>query len=154
MTLLLNVSSTSQRDWRTHDYTVRHTSHANIIASVASLCRVRQSDPAQFSSKRHSCLLKLIDDMHRTALDWSCIKVAHVIEHSGLVGHHEKEGGEKARARIENLEELITAAGSFDDPGMQEEEIDVTQALSGCLWIRRHWTQATHRRMQPKTPSS
>ena len=42
-------------------------------------------------------------------------KVEHIIEHSGLIGHHEKEGGEKARARIENLEELITAAGSFEE---------------------------------------
>ena len=71
--------------------------------------------------------LKLIDDMQQDCSGLELHqKVAHVIEHSGLIGHHEKEGGEKARARIENLEELITAAGSFDDPGMQEEEIDVT----------------------------
>ena len=70
--------------------------------------------------------LKLIDNMQK---DCSALelhqKVAHVIEHSGLVSHHEKEGGEKARARVENLEELITAASSFDDSGMEEEEIDV-----------------------------
>ena len=71
--------------------------------------------------------LKLIDDMQKDCSGLELHqKVAHVIENSGLIGHHEKEGGEKARARIENLEELITAAGSFDDPGMQEEEIDVT----------------------------
>ena len=71
--------------------------------------------------------LKLIDDMQQGCFELELHqKVAHVIEYSGLIGHHEKEGGEKARARIENLEELITAAGSFDDPGMQEEEIDVT----------------------------
>jgi len=71
--------------------------------------------------------LKLIDDMQQDCFGLELHqKVAHVIEYSGLIGHHEKEGGEKARARIENLEELITAAGSFDDPGMQEEEIDVT----------------------------
>ena len=71
--------------------------------------------------------LTLIDDMQKNcaALELHQ-KVTHVIEHSGLVNHHEKEGGEKARTRIENLEELITAASSFDDPGMEEEKIDVT----------------------------
>ena len=40
-------------------------------------------------------------------------KVALVIRHSGLIPHHEKEGGEKAQTRLENLDELITATRSF-----------------------------------------
>ncbi len=48
-------------------------------------------------------------------------KVEHVIARSGLIPHHEKEGGEKARTRIENLEELINAASSFDDFELDEE---------------------------------
>ncbi len=38
----------------------------------------------------------------------------HVIQHSGLIGHHKKEKGEKAQSRIENLEELVTAAKQFN----------------------------------------
>ena len=52
-------------------------------------------------------------------------KVEYVIKHSGLIQHHEKEGGEKARARLENLDELITAANSFD-----ESELDVEDDLT------------------------
>jgi DNA helicase-2/ATP-dependent DNA helicase PcrA len=52
-------------------------------------------------------------------------KVEHIIKHSGLVQHHEKEGGEKARARLENLDELITAANSFD-----ESELDVDDDMT------------------------
>ena len=37
----------------------------------------------------------------------------HVIKHSGLIEHHEKEKGEKAQSRIENLEELVTATRQF-----------------------------------------
>ncbi len=37
----------------------------------------------------------------------------YVIQQSGLIPHHEKEGGEKARSRIENLEELVNAAKGF-----------------------------------------
>jgi len=36
-----------------------------------------------------------------------------VNEASGLIEHHEKEKGEKGRARVENLQELVTAAQSF-----------------------------------------
>ena len=36
-----------------------------------------------------------------------------VIRDSGLRAHYEQEKGEKARARIENLEELVTATNQF-----------------------------------------
>ncbi len=38
----------------------------------------------------------------------------HVIQKSGLIAHHQKEKGEKAQTRLENLDELISAARSFD----------------------------------------
>ncbi|MDO6562440.1 DNA helicase II [Amphritea sp. 1_MG-2023] len=37
----------------------------------------------------------------------------HAIQKSGLIDHHLKEKGEKAQARIENLEELISAARQY-----------------------------------------
>lgn len=39
----------------------------------------------------------------------------HVIQYSGLIEHHKKEKGEKAQSRIENLEELVTAAKQFNN---------------------------------------
>jgi len=48
-------------------------------------------------------------------------KAEYIIAHTGLIQHHEKEGGEKARARIENLEELVNAANNFDDPDIGED---------------------------------
>jgi len=40
-------------------------------------------------------------------------QIEHTIHNSGLLAHYEKEKGEKGRARIENLEELISAGRSF-----------------------------------------
>ncbi|HEX2239506.1 MAG TPA: DNA helicase II, partial [Gammaproteobacteria bacterium] len=40
-------------------------------------------------------------------------QVDHVIQHSGLMKHHGAEGGERGQARLENLEELVTAARGF-----------------------------------------
>ncbi len=41
-------------------------------------------------------------------------QVAHVVNNVGLIEHYEKEKGEKAQARVENIEELVTAARGFD----------------------------------------
>lgn len=45
----------------------------------------------------------------------------HVIHNSGLIEHFRKEKGEKGLARIENLEELVSAARQFDLSGSREE---------------------------------
>lgn len=66
--------------------------------------------------------LELIDEF-----DKACVKLdlqdktEYIIQHSGLIGHHEKEGGEKARARLENLEELVSAAGNFSSPDLDDD---------------------------------
>lgn len=57
--------------------------------------------------------------------------VDQVIKLSGLIDHFKKEKGEKGLARIENLEELVTASGEFvigDD-----EELAEMDALSAFL---------------------
>ena len=52
----------------------------------------------------------------------------HVIQHSGLIEHHEKEKGEKAQSRIENLEELVTATRQF--AGQWQSQADEDEAVS------------------------
>lgn len=54
----------------------------------------------------------------------------YVVKQSGLIQHHEKEGGEKARTRIENLEELINAAKAFEVEDIRTEE-DMLQEEAG-----------------------
>jgi len=51
-----------------------------------------------------------------------------VIEHSGLVEHYKKEKGDRGLDRIENLEELVTAARDFT-PGDGAEEIPLVAAF-------------------------
>ncbi len=62
-------------------------------------------------------------------------KVEHIVANSGLIPHHEKEGGEKAAARIENLQELVNAAGSFDelDPDAEAMDIESREFLAAFL---------------------
>lgn len=58
----------------------------------------------------------------------------NVITRSGLIEHHEKEKGEKGQARIENLEELVTACRQFDiDEDMELEEGEEMTPLDAFL---------------------
>ncbi|MFQ5994637.1 MAG: DNA helicase II [Acidiferrobacterales bacterium] len=62
-----------------------------------------------------SAFLGLVDrlghDTHGFAL---ADLMEYVLQHSGLLEHYKKEKGEQAEARVENLEELVSAARNFD----------------------------------------
>ncbi len=47
--------------------------------------------------------------------------LARVVKESGLKEHHGKEKGERGRARVENLDELIGAARAFEPEGPESE---------------------------------
>ncbi|MGB1319658.1 MAG: DNA helicase II [Vibrio gallaecicus] len=54
----------------------------------------------------------------------------HVIKSSGLFAMYEQEKGEKSKARIENLEELVTATRQFEKPEEAEEMSMLTAFLT------------------------
>jgi DNA helicase-2/ATP-dependent DNA helicase PcrA len=57
----------------------------------------------------------LIERLAREAKDFVLAEqVEHMLALSGLVEHYKKEKGEKAESRVENLEELVSAARSFE----------------------------------------
>jgi len=64
--------------------------------------------------------VNLIDKLAADVADFSLPQqFEHVLEHSGLLDYFRKEKGEVARARIENLDELVTAASQFQ-PDLEE----------------------------------
>ena len=67
--------------------------------------------------------LDLIEGMQADSADMSLHEqVAQVVHNAGLIEYYEKEKTEKAQARVENIEELITAARGFD---YDQSELDV-----------------------------
>ena len=91
--------------------------------SLWQACVKCVNEPLMTSRASNAVLgfLELIDELGLACGELELAeKAEHIINHTGLIQHHEKEGGEKARARIENLEELVTAANSFDDPDIDE----------------------------------
>ena len=62
-----------------------------------------------------AAFVRLIDTMDEDTAELDLFEqVEHVIHASGLIEHYSKEKSEKAEARVENLEELVTAARGFD----------------------------------------
>ncbi len=56
-------------------------------------------------------------------------QVEHMLQMSGLIAHFQKEKGEKGRARVENLEELISAARQFEYDEEEDEGLDTLSAF-------------------------
>ncbi|MFW2403334.1 MAG: DNA helicase II [Gammaproteobacteria bacterium] len=60
-------------------------------------------------------------------------QVDHVIQRSSLISHYRKEPKEKAEARIENLEELVSAARGFADEEATEDMTPMAAFLSHAV---------------------
>ncbi|WP_116367835.1 DNA helicase II [Parahaliea mediterranea] len=60
----------------------------------------------------------LVDEMDSGSDDMLLEELVEHVEHaSGLLDFHQKEKGEKGQARVENLEELVSAARQFEPEG-------------------------------------
>jgi len=66
--------------------------------------------------------LQLIDSMDTDTQPLALHEqVDHVVKRSGLIDHYRKEPRDRAEARIENLEELVSAARGFDSATIEDE---------------------------------
>ncbi|MGQ0503529.1 MAG: DNA helicase II [Panacagrimonas sp.] len=86
-------------------------------ASGVSLWTAAKNASAQLgrSAGNVAQFLKLIDDLHFESSTLSLSKSTElVIARTGLREHYRKEKGEQAEARLENLDELVSAARSFE----------------------------------------
>ncbi|HVA54909.1 MAG TPA: DNA helicase II [Gammaproteobacteria bacterium] len=63
---------------------------------------------------------KLVDDMDKGVRGLDLFEQAdHVINTSGLLDHYQAEKGERGEARVENLQELVSAARGFQPEDLQ-----------------------------------
>ncbi|MGR3913085.1 MAG: DNA helicase II [Gammaproteobacteria bacterium] len=73
---------------------------------------------------------QLIDEMAAGAAELDLAEVTdHMLTHSGLLAHYQKDRGERGEGRVENLEELVNAARNF----AHDDAPDAPDALSQFL---------------------
>lgn len=74
--------------------------------------------------------IELVNDMAEYCKDRDLgEQVEHMLEASCLVEHYKKEKGEKGQQRIDNLEELVSAARDFEYHDDELEELDALTAF-------------------------
>src|SRR3990167_3150618 len=84
---------------------------------------------------------ELIDNLAAKVLSMPLhLMTQTVIEQSGLIAYHQAEKGEKAQARIDNLEELVSAARAFEND--EDDELTPLQAFLGHASLEAGDTKA------------
>ncbi len=78
--------------------------------------------------------LKLIDQLDQDTKGLPLYEqIDHVIQNTGLVEHYKKDKQDKGEARLENLDELVSAARGFDadtvSPGAEGEKLPPLEAF-------------------------
>ena len=97
----------------------------------ASLLLIEQK---QLSAGARSSLAGFVDLINRFSSETSELPlfqiVDHINTHSGLQAMFENEKGEKSQTRIENLQELVSAAQAFNIPEEEQEMDELTAFLA------------------------
>ncbi len=74
------------------------------------------------AAKAVSAFVEMIEDLARETFELDLAeKLEQTLEVSGLMAHYQNEKGERGRAKVENLQELVSAAGEFE---LDEDVID------------------------------
>ena len=102
---------------------IREYARANALSLWNASCKLVTQN--QLTSRAKTALSKFVDLIH--ALEEQMLEqelheqIEIMLDLSTLVAHFEKERGEKAAARVENLQELVTAARNFEHQEDEEE---------------------------------
>lgn len=99
---------------RTLDSVRQQAKQQNTTLWRATLQLINSNELKSRASNALSTFLTLIDTMHEQIADLQLHEqVDHITAHSGLLDHLAKDQGEKAKQKLENLEELVSAARGF-----------------------------------------
>jgi DNA helicase-2/ATP-dependent DNA helicase PcrA len=113
---------------------IREYARANALTLWDSARSLAGGDLPGRAANAVQAFLQLIEVMANDTADIELHEqVDHVIQRSGLVAHYRKEPKEKAETRIENLEELVSAARGFADDEPMEDMTPLAAFLSHAV---------------------
>ncbi len=104
---------------------IRETAMENDISLWKSAQVTAQTQLKARARTAVLAFLELIQSMQQATQTLSLEETVTLLnQRSGLLDHYKNEKGEQARTRVENLEELVTAAQEFDTGDNTEETIE------------------------------
>ncbi len=111
--------------------TLRDYAREKTISLWQAACEAELPPRAQTSLQS---FVELINQLDTQTKNLSLLEMTEIIvEASGLIEHHHKEKGETGRARVENLRELISAAGEFNFEDVPAEEKHTLSPMAAFL---------------------
>ena len=100
---------------------IRSCAKDNNFSLWEAACLLTKNDPTGTKYNKINYFISLINKMNRETENLEIHhKIDHLINLSGLIELYQKEKGERGLTRIENLEELVTAAKSYE-PDLEDE---------------------------------
>jgi DNA helicase-2/ATP-dependent DNA helicase PcrA len=104
--------------------TVRETARANSASLWNAALMCVQGVLPQRAAQALQAFLHLIDKLGREVEGLELHEqVDHLIQASGLIEHFKKEKGDRGEGRVENLQELVSAARGFSPQSEAESEL-------------------------------
>ena len=98
--------------------TIREYARGNATSMWRAAQIVAGGDAGGRGGRAIMAFLMLIEDMSRDTAGLALHEqVDHVIQRSGIIAHYKKEPRDRAEGRLENLDELVSAARSFEADG-------------------------------------
>jgi len=102
--------------------TIRDYARANATSMWTSALSAAGGQLSSRAANAVKAFMSLIEQLDQQTRDLNLDEqVDHVVERSGLIAHYKKEKGERGEARIENLQELVTAAQGFKPEEADED---------------------------------
>ena len=96
----------------------------------ASIELLRESRLTSRAANALSSFVELIEQLDNDTQTMTLPELTeHLIKHSGLIAHYQKEKGERGAARVENLEELVSATRQFHFDEEDAETDPLTEFL-------------------------
>ncbi|BCI77304.1 DNA helicase II [Vibrio cholerae] len=97
----------------------------------ASVCLLNDQVLTGRAASALSRFVELINALEEEGIDMPLhVLTDHAVKTSGLLEMYQQEKGEKSKARIENLEELVTATRQFEKPEEAQEMTMLTAFLT------------------------
>ncbi|WP_183133735.1 3'-5' exonuclease, partial [Pseudomonas syringae group genomosp. 3] len=119
-----------------------HARHADVSMWEAMRLLVANKGLTGRAAGALGGFIELIENLSAKVMEMPLhLMTQTVIEQSGLITYHEQEKGEKGQARVENLEELVSAARAFENHE-SDEELTPLAAFLGHASLEAGDTQA------------
>ncbi|MCO7572366.1 MULTISPECIES: DNA helicase II [Pseudomonas] len=119
-----------------------HARHSDVSMWEAMRQLVANKGLTGRAASALGAFIELIENLAAKTLEMPLhLMTQTVIEQSGLIAYHEAEKGEKGQARVENLEELVSAARNFEN-SEEDEDLTPLAAFLGHASLEAGDTQA------------